>query len=441
MRMGSERGQSTITYVISIVATLGLMGLVVDIGYAYYRRHVAEAAAESAAIAMASAAGASSGCSVTCGTNGVVCNNTPVQCPNPIPSPPTTNLHNACLYAQTNGFAVTAGGRQNVTVASGTGTPPTLTGITVPYWATVRITENIPQTFSAMLGNTWAQVSARASAGTLGGGGGGGCMYVLDPSGSGITFSGNDTIQSGCGIYVESSSSAAILSSGTNTITTNNGAFTWDHGGVTASGSLTITPAAKTYVANPSPADPFASWFSTATPPDSSHCDFNTVAQSGSGNYTLNPGVYCGTITFSGTWTITMNPGIYVLKNGISNSGSNNITGTGVFIYALSGGVNLSGSGGTTLSPMTSGTWRGITIWQPSSNSSADNLSGNNSHTISGLVYTPAATLNYSGGSGVNAPNTTLVVRDVLFSGNAYINAAASSAAGGGSCTNVTLIE
>ena len=187
----NEHGQSTIMYVVSLMASLGTLGLVVDVGYSYYRRHVAQAAAESAAVAAAAAATASSPCSITCGSNGVVCQSTPDSCPTSIPNPPTTNLHNACLYAQTNGFAVTVNGRQNVTVASGTGTPPTLTGITVPYWATVRVAERIPQTFSAVLGNTWGTVSARATAAAIGGNSGGGCIYILDPSGSGLTFSGS----------------------------------------------------------------------------------------------------------------------------------------------------------------------------------------------------------------------------------------------------------
>lgn len=303
------RGQSTVMYVVSLMASLGTLGLVVDVGYSYYRRHVAQAAAESAAVAAASAAASSSG-SITCGVNGVVCQSTPLTCPTPIPNPPTTNIHNACRYAQTNGFAVTVNGKQNVTVATGTGTPPTLTGITVPYWATVRVAERIPQTFSAVLGNTWGMVSARATAAALGGNSGGGCIYILDPSGSGLTFSGSGRrVSSGCGIYVESSSNSAILSSGSNTITTTNGASTWVHGNITFSGSLTITPAAKTGVANPSPADPFATWFASQTAPDTT-CTGPTVTLSGSTVQTLNPGVYCNAITLSGSSSVILNSGV-----------------------------------------------------------------------------------------------------------------------------------
>jgi hypothetical protein len=59
---------------------------------------------------------------------------------------------------------VTTGGRQNVTIAAGTGTPPTVSGVAASYWVTTRITETLPQSFSAVLGNRIGTVSARATA-------------------------------------------------------------------------------------------------------------------------------------------------------------------------------------------------------------------------------------------------------------------------------------
>jgi len=447
MPKNSERGQSTAMYVVSVMASLGTLGLVVDVGYSYYRKHVAQAAAESAALAMASAAATS--CSISCGVNGVACLTDPTVCPVSIPNPPTSTMHNACLYAQTNGFAVTATGRQNVTVTSGTGTPPTLTGITVPYWATVRIAERIPQTFSAVLGNTHSTVSARATAAAIGGNSGGGCIYVLDPSGSGLTFSGTGRrVTSGCGIYVESGSSSAILSSGNNTITTTGGAKTWVHGNISYSGTLTISPSAMTGVANPSPADPYASWFASQTAPATTPCTGPSVSLSGSTSQTLNPGVYCSTITLSGSSSIVLNSGVYVLKGGIANSSSGPTSGprqgiavdgtAGVMIYMYTGGITGSGAGVIQLSPQSSGTWKGISFWQPSSNSSAEAFSGNTTQFTSGMIYMPNGTLTYSGGSSTS--QSTLVVKDVVFSGTSQINTPVS-AAGTGSCTSVSLIE
>ena len=101
---------------------------------------------------------------------------------------------------------------------------------------------------------------------------------------------------------------------------------------------------------------------------------------------TLNPGVYCNAITLSGSSSVILNSGVYVLKAGIANSSSGPTSGahqgvsvdgtSGVMIYMLSGGISQSGSGLILLNPMTSGTWKGISLWQPSSNSSAEALSG-----------------------------------------------------------------
>jgi hypothetical protein len=460
---------------VSLMASLGTLGLVVDVGYATYRRHVAQAAAEAAVVGGVGAAVISSGCNITCGSKGVVCYSTPVQCSSPLPKTPVTNADNACMYASTNGFRVTTGGNQNVTVASGTGAPPTTSGLVsanVPYWMTVRINEQIPQTFSAVLGNRWANVSARATAVAQASGGPTGCVYVLNKSANALTFSGSPTVTSGCGIYVESTSTQAILSSGTPTIDTTNGAKTWVWGGVLASGTLTISPSAEIpsgYTCSSpavhsctvggnnqtSPGDPYANWFSQQTTPSTSPCSGPTVNLSGSSTMALRPGCYSSAWTLSGNSYVTLSSGVYVLKGGITISGSGAASGTknssgtniggvsvdgsgGVMIYMPSGGITMSGSGLVWLSPQNSGTFKGITLWQPSSNSSADALSGTTSQYTTGLLYAPASTLTYSGGSGTS--QATLVVKDVVFSGTTYINNP-SNTSGGGGCTNLSLVE
>ncbi len=469
----NQRGQSTVIYVVSLMTSLGTLGLVVDVGYATYRRHVAQAAAESAVIGGVGAAVISSGCNVTCGTNGVSCSTTPVQCPNPIPGTASTTLQNACMYAQTNGFAVTTGGRQNVTVASGTGTPPTTSGIAsanVPYWMTVRINETIPQTFSAVLGNPWANVSARATAAAQTGGGTSGCIYVLGNVSGALAFSGSPTVTSSCGVYVESTSASSMVLSGSPTIKTQGGAKTWLWGGAIGSGSPTITPAAEIPTgftctgmtsqcvvggnSTTSPGDPYASWFSQQTAPSTSPCTGPSVNLS-SGTMALSPGCYSSGWVLSGSSYVTLSSGVYVIKGGITISGSGAPSGTtdtaghniagvsvdgtsGVMIYLPNGGITMSGSGLVWMNPQTSGTFKGVSLWQPSTNTSADALSGNTTQYTTGLLYAPKSTLTYSGGSGT--AQATLVVNQVVFSGTTYINNPASTAGGGG-CTNLSLIE
>ena len=60
----------------------------------------------------------------------------------------------ACLYAQQNGFTSGGnGGKQNVTVATGTTTPPpTAPGVNgIYYWVTVRVTQSTPIWFGKVV--------------------------------------------------------------------------------------------------------------------------------------------------------------------------------------------------------------------------------------------------------------------------------------------------
>ena len=154
-------------------------------------------------------------------------------------------------------------------------------------------------------------------------------------------------------------------------------------------------------------------------------------ALSGSGNYTLNPGTYCTSITMSGSVHVTLNAGAYVLQNGITMSGLTSISGTDVTLYVSGGGISMSGTGGITLTAPTSGTYAGIAIWQPYSNTSADTLSGGTAQQINGVVYVPKSTLTYSGGSGLGT-NTTIVCDKLVMSGNTFINNSAPNAFAGG---------
>lgn len=153
------RGQALIMVTLAILAMCGVLGLAVDLGWSYYVRRNAQAAADSAALA-AVATAQRLGLTYSCGAVG--CNATPSSCASPTKFD-GTNLDSACVYAAQNGFS--QGGNVNVTVASNVSSPaPTVPGVAVIYWVTVRVNQSIPQLFSAVLGNPTALVSARATA-------------------------------------------------------------------------------------------------------------------------------------------------------------------------------------------------------------------------------------------------------------------------------------
>lgn len=428
-----ERGQALVFLTISALVMFGAVGLVVDIGWAYFRREAARAAAESAVMAAAGAASQSS-CRPTCGMDSVVCQGATV-CPSDIPNPPTNNLQAACLYARTNGFS--QGGKQTVTMTANTTTPaPTAPGAAVSYWVSAAVAERETQLFSAMFGNRSLTTGARATAAILPGSGGG-CIYVMQPTNSSVTNSGAALLQSGCGIYINSSGPTAVTMSGSSTIRTTNGATTnivaSGSSAVLTSGSATITPSPNLGIQ--AVADPFASM----APPSVGSCTFSSAVVI-TKNQTLSPGTYCGGIVTSGTETITLNPGLYIIKSGITESGSPTFNGSGVTLYFNTGGITGSGTGGFNLSAPTSGTWQGVVLFEDRSNSSGITLSGTTGTQVSGLVYMPKGNLTYSGYSGTSGVITTLVVNAITFSGTSYIKQAVSTPYGGGSC-EVRLIE
>jgi len=432
-------GQAIVLFTLSIPVMFMLIGFAVDTGWAYYRQQAAHTAAEAAALAAVEAAGGTYTCAS--GSPTVVCQGA-TACPSSI-SGPTSNFTIACLYARSNGF--TSGGNQNVMVAANaTSAPPTVSGVNTSYWVTVTVAETVPQTFSAVLGKPITTVSARATAGAFPNGGGG-CIYVMAPNGSGVNMSGFASIQSGCGIYVNSNSSAAVLLSGSPVITATNGSSIDIVGNVTKSGSPIISPAPT--IGAPAEADPLASMNSPAGWSSYPNCIVSgPLVSSSATSTTISPPATGGNcivnsgITMSGSASVSFAAGFYVLKGGINTSGTSSVSGSGVTFYTPTAGITMSGTGGINITAPASGPWEGIAMFQDRSNSSSDTLSGGTTQQINGVVYMPKGSLTYSGGSGTSGTTTTLVVNTVTFSGSSYIKDAATTQYGGGG-SGIALLE
>jgi Flp pilus assembly protein TadG len=162
LRFKKERGQALPLVTLSLFAMCGLMGLAVDLGWSYFVKREAQTAADAAAEAAVQKALDTVGqvAPITCSGGLITCQAAVGPCN------ASGNLTNGCLYAQQHGFTVGGnGGRQNVTIQADTTTPaPTVPGVRVEYWVTVRATESIPQLFSAVLGNNVGTSSSRATA-------------------------------------------------------------------------------------------------------------------------------------------------------------------------------------------------------------------------------------------------------------------------------------
>jgi hypothetical protein len=422
----SEGGQAAIMLTMSLVVTLGLLGLVVDVGWAYWRREACATAADAAVLAAAMSVSTNS--SFTCGSGGVTCQSD-TACPASPTSPPTTNVGAGCLYAKQNGFVNS--GNQKVTMAANTSSSP-VSGVAPSYWVSATVSEQIYQTFSAVLGVSAANVSAKAVAGVFGGAASG-CFYVMEPTGIGINMSGG-AISSNCGIWVNSTSTSAAINQSGGSITVTGGknvtmmsGAKWNHSG----GTISPTP-----VTGSAASDPFASM----TDPSAGSCVDSGLSLS-SGSATLRAGTHCGSVSMSGG-TLTIAAGTHIFNNPYSVNISGGTVADdgagGVTLHFDGGGINMSGATVTLHAP-TTGTYKGMLIYYDRSDNSAVNLSGGGL-SLTGAVYAKASALNISGGTYTN---TTFVINNINQSGGGTVtvNGAANTNYTSSGGATVSLIQ
>lgn len=418
--MSNRRGYATLMMTMTLVAMCGVLGLVTDVGWAYYKRQGAQAAAEAAAIAATVYASANG---MTCGQSGVTCSSTATSCASVTG---TSSSSAACQYASANGFT-DGSNNQSVSITSGTGAPPGTSGVSVDYWVQVAVSQNLNQLFSAVLGNSSTMKSGAVVVGSASASTAPGTVIVLGASGTTTTTDGTVTFGSGDNVWVCSTSSDAVDMNhnnpwGHDSFTVNNGKCLRVAGGCRKNGA-TVSPSPVTGVS--CPADPYRKM---SPPSDTTSCTFwNSGAVSYSrGNYTLNPGTYCGDLDISGSASITFNPGTYLFHGDLNIGTSGTVSGSGVTLYMKSGTCSMT-SGNITLSPPTSGTYKGVTYYQDRSNTNQCTLTAGSNQCISGAVYAPAATVQHCGGSSAAAPNQTIVCNKIAYTGGTNVNTPATS--------------
>jgi len=415
----AERGSTLLMFTLALIVMMGVLGLVVDIGWAYYRRQAAQAAADAAVLAAATAASHSLA-SFTCGLNGIACQD-PTSCGTSIPNPPNNNLQVGCLYAQSNGFSASNG--QTVLISANTTSPaPGVPGVQVPYWITVSVNETNQQTFSSVLGNTLLTVGAHATATVFPAPGD--CIYALAGSGVGLSANGNINISSACGVYVDSSASNAINLVGNATIGVT-GADIDIVGNWSANSNTQLSPAPVTGLSVSG--DPLA-----GVPAPSTSCSNAGISLKSKDTQTIDPCEYSGTVNVGGQASLTLHPGIYVLDNGFSVGGGASLSGAGVTLYIKGGSASIAGGGVVNLSSPLSGTYQGIAIFQSRTDTNTMTLVGGTTQFINGAVYGPVAPLSYTGGASGQSLSTLLIANTVTFVGNSNITAASKTGYAGG---------
>jgi Flp pilus assembly protein TadG len=379
-RLKDESGQVLVLTVLSMSLLIGFLALAVDVGTLFRAKRLMQTAADSAAIAGAQ------------------------EYP----------------YGDWNAAAVAAAAQNGVVVANGdvvTVNPKPLSGPFIGQngYVEVIVSQRQPTFFAkiftgSMFRNSVA-VTARAVA-TLGQNQN--CVYTLGATGQDVSVTGNAAISiAKCGIVDDSSSSNALSITGNATL---DAKMIGIVGGYSKTGNVTLTPTPAVGIGSTS--DPLS--FLPIPVPSGCSADPQLT---GNITKTLTQGCYNG-ITATGNITLNLSPGLYVINGNLNLTGNITLTGTGVTLDLL-GSTSLPGNISLDLSAPTSGTYNGVLIIQPSTNTNPLSLVGNAGSIFEGIVYAPDAAVDITGNSG-SSIYAAFVVKSLSLVGNVSLQDYAS---------------
>ena len=255
------------------------------------------------------------------------------------------------------------------------------------------------------------------------------CVLALDPAAaSAIKIQGStDVALTGCVIAANSKSSSAVYRGGAALLSAGCINTVGGTSGISSSSNVDLECPAPLENQYPS-FDPLKG---VQPPKDGIFASCGGVVPGGK-KKTLDPGKYCNK-SFSGE--ITLNPGSYVLDGGKINLGGNGtMKGTGVTIFLLGDAeFSVNGNELVQLTPPTSGTYAGITIFQEKSNTKTVSINGTSGSYVNGFVYAPGAHIFYAGNAAATASTKCLrmVGNTVEMTGNSDMKSDCSAELGG----------
>ena len=145
----------------------------------------------------------------------------------------------------------------------------------------------------------------------------------------------------------------------------------------------------------------------------------------------LSPGTYCNKV-WSGD--ITLSAGTYILRGGqIKLGGNGKLVGHGVTIFLMEGAEFTTNANETIdLSPPTTGTYAGITVYQEKANTLTLTINGTADSKLTGFIYAPGAHVFYAGNSNMAGSGDCIrVIGDTIeLTGNSKIAANCAAALG-----------
>jgi hypothetical protein len=410
-RGADEGGQVAIVVALMLTVLLAFAALVVDVGLDWAARTQAQAAADAAALA------------------GVIA----------LPSDPVTAVEDVRYYLNANvpGLAGTPGWEHNGTDADGDITcwtppaevpPPGTHGCQLGDTAIQVITPplQVDYAFAGVFGRAGNQIKALAAAvrGPPVTGPTPCAICLLDrhaPQALSVASNGDITVAN-AGVMVNSDDPrAAVLQS--------SGDLTADWigvvGGWTTSGSGGFAPTPDTRV-GPLP-DPLADLL---TPDQLGSLPNLGSVMVGSADQRIDQGVY-DTIAVTGGGNLTLEPGVYVVTGGLTLS-AGAVLGSGVTIYLACAGYptpcsgpgaafSQSSSGQFLATPPITGPYQGLALFADRGNTAPLSFTGSGATTFTGTIYARQAPMDLTSGGVALQLDSLIVVRTLRVTNSAEI--------------------
>ena len=278
--------------------------------------------------------------------------------------------------------------------------------------------------FSSFFMSTPPTITATATAAAIPAGGDA-CVEALETNASktGITNSGNTTIyMPSCVMHSNSPSANSASAIGSSDVTALAIAAV---GGIAQSNNFHVT-AYRPY--SPPLADPLAS---ISPDPNAMNCTSSALAWN-TNFATLPAGTNCFSslsVQSNKTLNVPANFGpIYINGGSVNFQGTFNCTGCTIVLTnksvaanATIGTVSSNAQAANNITAPTSGTWKGISIYQDRRAvdcNGCNKLNGGSASLITGALYFPSQELWYNGGGAGTATCTMLVARRIVFTGN-----------------------
>ena len=247
------------------------------------------------------------------------------------------------------------------------------------------------------------------------------CVISLeDTNTTGIIFTGNSTVDLGCGVASNATGSAAVSADGSTYVVASPVAAV---GNVPASSNYKTGTVLVPY--SIPQRDPFAS-LSDPTNSLPNPCSGGALTVGTRENISIAPGCYTK-IDVRGE--LRMTPGTYYIKGGnFETNSQSKITANGVTIIMTGvgtaiGQVNMNGGASITMSAPTSGSFKGVLFYKDRDAPSSFNdvFNGGASGSFLGAIYMPSQTVTLSGNSSFTTDCLQIVSRKVVMTGNTTI--------------------